>query len=409
MNKILFLHGFYASGNCVPALALKEAFSGRAIVLTPDLPLHPADAVKLIRDICDKEKPDILVGNSCGSFYAQMIATTIGIPALLGNPHFKMSDFLRERIGNHQYKSPRADGKQDFIIDEQLISEFEEMETHQFDGCNRYNKERIWGLFGEKDTLAHFEPLFLKHYHNAFHFPGGHTPTAEEFKTWYCPLIEKMMSKGLIIFDFDGTLGDTRRNIVTTMQMAIKELQLPYRSETECASTIGLPLVECFKTLFPDLKDSIIHRCAETYRRIFNENLQTIKPEVFPNVVETMSALKQQGYMLTIASSRSHNSLTELTHDMGIADNISYLIGADDVEKAKPDPEPVLNTLKAMRFEASQTLVVGDMAVDILMGANAGAKTCGVTWGNGSKEEIEQAGATFIIDKMEDILKIIEE
>ena len=195
-KKILFLHGFYASGSCVPALALKEAFDGRAIVLTPDLPLHPADALRLIRDICDKEKPDILVGNSCGSFYAQMISTTIGVPALLGNPHFKMSDFLRERIGNHQYKSPRADGKQDFTIDEQLISEFEEIEAHQFlderDCCN-YNKERVWGIFGEEDTLAHFEPLFMEHYTHSFHFPGGHTPTAEQFKTWYVPLIERLI------------------------------------------------------------------------------------------------------------------------------------------------------------------------------------------------------------------------
>jgi len=196
-KKILFLHGFYASGSCVPAQALKEAFDGKAQVLTPDLPLHPADAVRLIRDICDKEKPDILVGNSCGSFYAQMIAPTIGIPALLGNPHFKMSNFLRERIGSHQYKSPRADGKQDFTIDEQLVSEFEEMEKHQFldeRDCNIYNKERVWGIFGEEDTLAHFEPLFLKHYMHSFHFPGGHTPTAEQFKTWYVPLIEKLLN-----------------------------------------------------------------------------------------------------------------------------------------------------------------------------------------------------------------------
>jgi predicted esterase YcpF (UPF0227 family) len=162
-------------------------------VLTPDLPLHPNDAIRLIRDICDKEKPDVLVGNSCGSFYAQMISQTVGIPALLGNPYFKMSDFLRERIGTHKYKSPRADGKQDFTIDEQLISEFEAMEAHQFDCCNLYNKERVWGLFGEEDTLAHFEPLFLKHYQNSYHFPGGHTPTAEQFKTWYCPLIEKLL------------------------------------------------------------------------------------------------------------------------------------------------------------------------------------------------------------------------
>ena len=177
-KTILFLHGFYASGQCVPAMALREAFEGKANVLTPDLPLHPNDAIRLIRDICDKEKPDVLVGNSCGSFYAQMISQTVGIPALLGNPYFKMSDFLRERIGTHKYKSPRADGKQDFTIDEQLISEFEAMEAHQFDCCNLYNKERVWGLFGEEDTLAHFEPLFLKHYQNSYHFPGGHTPTA---------------------------------------------------------------------------------------------------------------------------------------------------------------------------------------------------------------------------------------
>jgi hypothetical protein len=51
----------------------------------------------------------------------------------------------------------------------------------------------VWGLFGDEDTLAHFEPLFLEHYMNSHHFPGGHTPTAEQFKTWYCPLIEKLM------------------------------------------------------------------------------------------------------------------------------------------------------------------------------------------------------------------------
>ena len=124
MKKILFLHGFYASGQCVPAIALKEALKDKVEVLTPDLPMHPKEAVNYIRDLIDREKPDALVGNSCGSFYAQMIASTLGLPALLGNPHFKMTEFLKPRIGAHQYKSPRKDGQQDFIIDEKLIAEF---------------------------------------------------------------------------------------------------------------------------------------------------------------------------------------------------------------------------------------------------------------------------------------------
>ena len=86
MKKILFLHGFYASGQCVPAVALREAFAGRANVITPDLPMHPQDALRFIRELIDNEKPDLLIGNSCGSFYAQMIAPVVGIPALLGNP-----------------------------------------------------------------------------------------------------------------------------------------------------------------------------------------------------------------------------------------------------------------------------------------------------------------------------------
>ena len=216
------------------------------------------------------------------------------------------------------------------------------------------------------------------------------------------------MSKGLIIFDFDGTLGNTRRNIVTTMQMTIEDLHLPNRSEEECAATIGLPLAGCFRTLFPDMQDELIPRCTETYRRFFNENLKTIQPEASPGVVETLAILHQKGFTLTIASSRSRNSLTELTRNMGIANYISYILGADDVKEAKPKPEPVLKTLADMHFGTGETLVVGDMAVDILMGANAGTKTCGVTWGNGTKDELKNTGATFIIDRMDEILEIVE-
>lgn len=210
----------------------------------------------------------------------------------------------------------------------------------------------------------------------------------------------------LIIFDFDGTLGDTRRNIVMTMQMTIKEMGLEHRSEEACAATIGLPLAGCFKAMFPDLQEELIPRCAATYRRLFNENLQNFQPQAFPHVAETLKALKEQGYTLTIASSRSHNSLVELTQNMGIAAYISYLIGADDVEQAKPHPEPVINTLQAMHFEANEALVVGDMAVDIQMGASAGAKTCGVTWGNGTKKELEEASADYIINSMDELLNL---
>ena len=195
MKKILFLHGFFASGQCVPAMTLRDAFYERAEVLSPDLPIHPKEAMDFIRGLIDNETPTLLVGNSCGAFYAQMLAPAAGIPALLGNPHFKMTEFLKQRIGEHEYKAPRRDGNRKFVIDEALISEFAKVEAIQFDHTSPESKDRVWGLFGEQDTLAHFEPLFLTHYNHSFHFPGAHTPTAEEVHRWYVPLAERMMEE----------------------------------------------------------------------------------------------------------------------------------------------------------------------------------------------------------------------
>lgn len=193
MKKILFLHGFFASGSCVPALALKEYFRGKAEVLTPDLPMNPHAALSFIEDICQSGHPQVIVGNSCGSFLGQIVASRLGLPALLGNPYFEMTKFLEPRRGNHQYKSPRQDGNQDFTIDQQLIDEFAEVQATQFDHCSEVNRDRIWGIFGERDTLAHYEPMFLQYYTHSFHFPGAHTPTEEETKGYYAPLVERLM------------------------------------------------------------------------------------------------------------------------------------------------------------------------------------------------------------------------
>ena len=105
-TKILFLHGFFASGSCIPAQALKQAFTDKAEVLTPDLPLHPSEALAFITRLCEREHPNVLVGNSNGSFLAQIVASRLGIPALLGNPHFEMTRFLTKRIIMPKTKNP---------------------------------------------------------------------------------------------------------------------------------------------------------------------------------------------------------------------------------------------------------------------------------------------------------------
>ena len=164
MKKILFLHGFFASGSCVPAKTIKEALHNKVKVLTPDLPVHPYKAIEIIRGIIDKENPDLLVGNSCGAFYAQMLAPIVRIPALLGNPHFRMKEFLAERKGAQQFKSPKKDGVQDFVVDDEMIEEFRCLEAEQFDCTSLYWRDKVWSLFSERDQIAHFKSNFMKSY-----------------------------------------------------------------------------------------------------------------------------------------------------------------------------------------------------------------------------------------------------
>lgn len=200
----------------------------------------------------------------------------------------------------------------------------------------------------------------------------------------------------LVIFDFDGTLGDSRRLITDTMLATIGRLGLPRRSREECARTIGLPLKECFSSMIP-MDEAQAEQCAATYTEIFNVKNVPGAVTAFPGVEETLGRLSERGIAMSIASSRSHRSLAGLVHDLHLSDYISYLIGADDTAHQKPAADPVVLTLHHFGVRADEALVVGDTEFDILMGRNAGTHTCGVTYGNGSRESLEAAGAERII------------
>ena len=124
--------------------------------------------------------------------------------------------------------------------------------------------------------------------------------------------------------------------------------------------------------------------------------------------METLYKLHEQGYILTIASSRSNRSLREFVNDMDLNDVIPYVLGAEDVTRAKPHPDPVLQTLETFGCKAEDALVVGDTWYDIEMGKRAGVKTCGVTYGNGTREELIHAGANYVLDDIGELIFIPE-
>ena len=216
----------------------------------------------------------------------------------------------------------------------------------------------------------------------------------------YCPDLfsnpEILSGIRLVIFDFDGTLGDSQKLITDTMLATIERLNFPKRSREECARTIGLPLKECFSSIIP-MSDEQAEECAKVYSEIFKVKNVPGVVKAFPGVVETLERLSSQGILMSIASSRSHRTLAKLMDELDLSKYITYLIAADDVVDKKPAAESVFKTLSHFNVEAHETLVVGDAEFDILMGRNAGTHTCGVTYGNGSRESLEAAGAEWIV------------
>lgn len=214
------------------------------------------------------------------------------------------------------------------------------------------------------------------------------------------------MKKKIAILDFDGTLADTRPVIIETFHRTFDAMHLAQHTDSEIAATIGLPLIQAFPHLEP-MGAELAAECTDCYRRIFDNVTCEIGVPMFPHVADTLRALHDAGLTLTIATSRGHASTEEFLRNFGLDGIIRYIVAAEDVKYAKPHHEPVETTLRELGFSACETIVVGDTHFDIQMGRNAGCETVGVTYGNGSRESLQEAGATCIIDDFKEMLRII--
>ena len=216
------------------------------------------------------------------------------------------------------------------------------------------------------------------------------------------------MKTKVIIFDFDGTLCDTRSNIIVAFRATMERLGLEMRDESTCGATIGLTLRDGFKSMYPTLDDAAIDNCVDTYRQIFAERREELMPELFPGVKETLEELHKRGHRMTIASSRLTDSLLLFMRHHKIDHYFEYVVSSDNVTHHKPHPEPALKTLAELKIEPSEAIMVGDMPVDIAMAHNAEIRAVGVSFGNATHEELAEAKADWIIDDITKLLEIIK-
>ena len=169
--KLIYFHGFGSSAASGTIRTLREKLSDFEVI-APDIPVDPAEALPFLREQCNKEQPNVVVGTSMGGMYAQQM---FGFNRICVNPAFFMSKTSKVlKVGTFEFFKPRLDGQKEFTITEEIIEHFVEVEAHQFDGVTPAETERVWGMFGNNDTQVNCEDAFLQHYHNVIYFSGGH-------------------------------------------------------------------------------------------------------------------------------------------------------------------------------------------------------------------------------------------
>lgn len=189
---MMYVHGFGSSGSSGTVMALRHHLPHWQVI-APDLPVDPFEALELLRSIVEREKPEIVVGTSMGGMYTQQLW---GVPRVVVNPSFEMSrSLLFGKMGRNKYTSKRQDGATEFRIDKAVVERFKLMEKEQFAGINEQEKQLVIGLFGDKDPVAHFQPLMASLYgeERCRWFSGEHRLNDKIVKNTLLPLLQELL------------------------------------------------------------------------------------------------------------------------------------------------------------------------------------------------------------------------
>lgn len=208
-----------------------------------------------------------------------------------------------------------------------------------------------------------------------------------------------------VFFDFDGTIADTGEGIFSSVSYAIAVMGFPPLPDNRLRTFIGPPIFNSFKREL-GMSDEQSAKAVEKYRERYSER-GIYQLEVYEGIEELLIELKKSGIKVAIASSKPEKFVIRLIEFLKM-DNLIDFIAAPESDKA-PEGKAVLveRAVKHLGIDKSRALMVGDRYFDIDGANGAGIESVGVTFGYGSREELENAGSTYLADNTNDIRKII--
>ena len=213
----------------------------------------------------------------------------------------------------------------------------------------------------------------------------------------------------LVIFDLDGTLLNTVKDLGNATNYALRRCGYPERPADEYNILCGRGIINMFKGAMPaeEVNEENVQRMKEIFLPYYDQHKSEFT-RPYPGIVELLSALKAKGIKMGVASNKYQEGAEKLVAEFFPEISFLKILGQRDGQPIKPDPA-IVEQIMAMDSNIKKENVVycGDTNVDMQTGINAGVRTVGVTWGFRSREELEAYHPWLIADRAEQILENI--
>lgn len=222
------------------------------------------------------------------------------------------------------------------------------------------------------------------------------------------------LDKTTIIFDLDGTLIDSAPDLAHAVNHALVSLGLATFERNEISDWVGngartlvdRALSAAIKRGAEIDKQSVIEVALEHYHGYYQTHI-CVDTVMYAGVAETLQALHQQGYQLTIATNKAERYVRPILKGLGIEYFFTVIVGGDTLAKQKPDPEPLLFVTRELSVSPEQCIMVGDSKNDILGAKAASIESVAVTYGYNYGEDIAVYGPNKIIDEFPQLLSLV--
>jgi phosphoglycolate phosphatase len=217
------------------------------------------------------------------------------------------------------------------------------------------------------------------------------------------------MTFKVILLDFDGTLAATQGAVVACARRVLNEMKRPPQSDEALQRVIaqGKPLETTFAALDPGLSETEIAKATVHYRRAYAE-IGLMLAKLFPDVRETLQALRGHGHLLAVLSNKGRSAIEHQLAAADLAPIIDLIFAAEPGMPNKPDPAtfdvrvgPAFPGIARTDF-----LMVGDTATDILFAKNTGIASCWAVYGYGDPTACRALQPDFEIDDFAALMAI---